>query len=424
MITNTLSRVILGKKDKFLFAGYRDGLVDFNTMDKETGLYIHIPFCQTICPYCPYNKVLYDQNKAQKYKEALIQELWLYQKVLVNTKISSIYIGGGTPTLLLKELAEIIQLIKVNYNFNGDIGIEIHPNQADENLFRTLENIGINLISLGVQTFNDKLLKLLGRNYQAARINQILSTIKKFNFKCIDIDLMTNLPGQTIEDIKYDLRKVYSYGIDQLSIYPLIIFPMTGLNKIIKQNNLTRFSELQERKILKIIDKVSADHGYARNSVWTYGKNHDNRYTSVTRESFVGLGAGATSLWGNYFYLNTFDIDAYINAVKRNSMPINLVNTMSMREKMIFWLFWRCYDGIIDMKRFHNIFHRELAKEFKLLFFLLKFFNVAEKQGSNLILTDRGRFAYHYIEKQYSLHYLNQLWDKSIQQPWIKELNL
>ena len=423
MITDLFRRII-GKKDKFLFRGYQEKMVDFNTIDQETGIYIHIPFCQTLCPYCPYNKVLYDRNKALAYKEALLQELMLYQEYMSSKNITSVYIGGGTPTLLLPELREILAFIRDTYHFQGDIGIEIHPNDASEALFRELETLGIHLISLGVQTFNDQLLKQLGRTYCSHDIDQVLAMVKNFHFKCVDVDIMTNLPGQTMEDITYDLQRVYSYKIDQLSVYPLIIFPLTNLGKQIKQKGLRRFSEIQEGKILNLIDTISQQHGYERSSVWTYGKNQHNRYTSVTRESFIGLGAGATSLFGNYFYLNTFHVDEYIRALQQKRMPINLVNTMNKREKMIFWIFWRCYDGVIDTQRFHQLFNENIEKEFRLLFGLLKSFRFCNKQGSNYLLTDWGRFAYHYVEKQYSLHYLNHLWAASMQLPLINEIML
>ncbi|AEG58727.1 coproporphyrinogen-III oxidase family protein [Desulforamulus ruminis] len=423
MITRLFRRMI-GKKDQFLFKGYQEGLVQFQAMDAETGIYLHIPFCKTLCPYCPYNKVLYNADQAQKYKTALLQELILYEKYMNSKRISSIYIGGGTPTLLLPELREVLDFIRERYGFAGDIGIEIHPNQANEKLFEELQDLGVNLISLGVQTFNDQILKFLGRNYGSRHIEQVLATVQKYHFKCVDIDLMTNLPGQTLEDIRCDLKKIYAYKIDQLSIYPLILFPMTNLGQQIEQRGFSRFNELQEGRILKLIDKISTEHGYQRSSVWTYGKNPHSRYTSVTRESFVGFGAGATSLFGNYFYLNTFDVDEYIRALKEKRMPINLVSTLSAREQMIFWIFWRCYDGMIDARTFQTRFNKDPEQEFKLLFRLLRMLGITKKQGSQILLTDWGRWAYHYVEKQYSLHYLNHLWEQSMKHPWIDEIKI
>lgn len=424
MVTSLLRKMILGKKEKFLFKSYKEGNINFKAIDDETGLYIHIPFCRSLCPYCPYNKVLYDEDRAQAYKIALIKELALQRENLKNKKINSIYIGGGTPTLLITELKEIIKYIKVHLNFKGDIGIEIHPREVNEDLLVGLKDLGINLISLGVQTFNNEILRFLGRNYDAHDIDKAITLIKSFNFQCLDIDIMTNLPGQTLEDIRYDLKKVYSYDIDQLSIYPLIIFPMTKMQKVIEEKNLSRFNEWQERKVLQIIDEVSKEYAYDRSSIWTYGKTHNNRYTSVTRESFVGFGAGASSHFGNYFYLNTFIVEDYIKALEEDRLPINVVNFMTDREKMIFWIFWRCYDGIIDGKRFKELFHKDMQKEFKLLFSLLRFLRLAVEEGGKIILTDFGRYVYHFVEKQYSIHYLNKLWQDSMGKAWIEEIKI
>lgn len=423
MITDFLSKVVLGKKDKFVFKGYKRGIIDFTKIEDEIGIYIHIPFCESICPYCPYNKVVYEKNKAENYVKSLLEEFNLYYEVQ-NKKITSIYFGGGTPTLVARELKGLIQYIKKTSNFDGDIGMEIYPSQVNVDLLNTLKELGVNMISLGVQTFNDEVLEFLGRKYTEKDIDIAMKLIKSYDFKCVDIDIMTNLPGQSIEQIEYDLKKVYSYEIDQLSIYPLIVFPLTNMSKVIKDRGLSRFNELQEVKILKLIDKISKEYGYKRSSVWTYGKKDDNRYTSVTRESFIGLGAGASSLFGEYFYLNTFNVDEYIKAVNQGEKPINLVNLMNEKEKMIFWIFWRCYDGIIDENRFEELFGKDMKKEFRLLFTALKFLGMSKQQQNKLVLTNIGRYAYHYVEKQYSIHYLNKLWKSSMERAWIEEIKI
>jgi oxygen-independent coproporphyrinogen-3 oxidase len=424
MITDLMRRAILGKKDKFLFESYREGLVDFGGINSGTGLYIHIPFCKKICPFCPYNKTIYKKDTARRYKQALVNELRLYGRVLQNKSITSVYIGGGTPTLMADELKEILEFIQSSFNFTGDIGIEVHPSEADDKLFSDLRQMGVNLVSLGVQTFNDEILDFLGRGYESAEAEKALSLVRKHGFKCVDVDIMTNLPGQTVEDIKHDIEKVYSYDIDQLSVYPLIIFPMTKMGGAIKESGLSRLSGLYEKKILGIIDGISREKGYYRSSVWTYGRKYSRRYTSVTRESFIGIGAGASSLAGEHFYLNTFSVEEYIKALEHGKLPINLVNRMSEKERMIFWIFWRCYDGVIDGSRFTRLYNADLKKEFPLLFTLLKVLGMAKESGGKFLLTERGRYAYHLVEKQYSVRYLNDLWQASMNRPWIEEIRL
>ncbi|MDD2572875.1 MAG: coproporphyrinogen-III oxidase family protein [Bacillota bacterium] len=424
MITDIMRRTILGKKEKFLFEGYREGMIDFDSIGSEIGLYIHIPFCKEICSYCPYNKTIYKRGMAGKYKKAIIHEIKLYSKILKDKSITSVYIGGGTPTLMADDLKEILELIKKTFRFSGNIGIEAHPAEAKDELFDSLEDIGVNLISLGVQTFNDKILDFLGRGYSSGEADKALSIIKQYGFKCIDVDIMTNLPGQTMEDIEYDISRAYSYDIDQLSVYPLIVFPMTKMGTAIRENELNRFNGLQEKKILGLIDEISRKNGYKRSSVWTYGKDGGSRYTSVTRESFVGLGAGASSLAGGYFYLNTFSVEEYIKALEHGGLPINLVNRMSEKERMIFWIFWRCYDGVIDGERFARLYNADLVKEFPLLFAMLKALGMTKVHDGRFELTEWGRYAYHLVEKQYSVSYLNDLWHASMKQPWIEEIRL
>ena len=130
---------------------------------QNIGLYFHIPFCQHSCPYCPYNKCPYEENKASVYVNAIIKEINLYKSKLVNTNISSVYIGGGTPTLLLKGIRDIIKQIKKNFMLNGSIGIEAHPENLSSQNLSFLSNIEVDMLSIGIQSFNDRLLKILGR---------------------------------------------------------------------------------------------------------------------------------------------------------------------------------------------------------------------------------------------------------------------
>ncbi|MGI6702563.1 MAG: coproporphyrinogen-III oxidase family protein [Clostridia bacterium] len=424
MITDIMRRTILGKKEKFLFEGYREGMIDFESIGNEIGLYIHIPFCKDICPYCPYNKTVYNRDMAGRYKKAIINEINLYSNILKDKTITSVYIGGGTPTLMVDELKEVLGLIKKLFCFSGDIGIEVHPAEANARLFDMLKDMGVNLVSLGAQTFNDSVLDFLGRGYSSEEAEKALALVKGYHFECVDVDIMTNLPGQTMEDIRHDVLRAYSHDIDQLSVYPLIVFPMTNMGEAIKKSGLKRYSNRDERRILAAIDEISAKSGYKRSSVWTYGKEPGSRYTSVTRESFVGLGAGASSLAGGYFYLNTFSVEEYIKALAQGKLPINLVNRMSQKERMIFWIFWRCYDGVIDGSRFTRLYNAYLKKEFPLLFTLLKVLGMAKEEGQRFVLTERGRYAYHLVEKQYSVRYLNDLWQASMNRPWIEEYRL
>ncbi len=423
MLTSILRKTIAKKKEPFLFQAY-DNNICFMVIPDEIGLYIHIPFCQTICLYCPYNKTLYNRNKALAYQKALLAELSLLQEHLRSKRITSIYIGGGTPTLMLEELQEVLDWIRANLTLKGDIGIEVYPKEIDQNKLAQLKGMGVNLVSIGIQTLNDRQLRFLGRRYTGNEARKTIELIKRAGFACVDVDIMFNLPNQALEDIEHDICTCYGYDIDQLSIYPLIIFPLTPLHKRVKEENLRTFNRFQEYGILKKIEGLSTQWDYDKTSIWTYGKRNGKRYTSITRESFVGIGASATSLFSDYFYLNTFDVDAYIRRLEEGRLPINLVNVMSPKEKMVFWLFWRCYDTSIDTRRFEELFGKEFSKEFPLFERLLLGSGLAGKSGDRLELTRSGAYLYHLIEKQYSVTYLNKMWEACMKTPWLEKIAL
>ena len=424
MLPELLKLIVAHKWEKYVFRPYREGDVSFALIPEELGLYIHVPFCQKLCQFCPYNKTLYRFEQADWYCKALFQEFGLYKPFLQGKKIGSIYFGGGTPTLMVNQLAELLDKLRKDMDFSGDVGIEVHPREGTEEKFQEIRKAGINLVSIGVQSFSSEALDFLEREYGVEECHQAVKRTMQAGFTTVDVDLMYNIPGQTITDMERDLHICLSYGVDQVSMYPLIVFPLTPLQASIKASGRHRFGEFQEYGIQKKLDRVAQEYGYQRTSIWTYGKKGVKLYTSVTRERFLGLGASATSLYSKYFYLNTFDVEEYIKALENGKSPISLVNHMSDREQQVFWLFWRCYDTSISRQRFGELFGKSLDKEFRLMVSGLKILGLASEQGDNLKLTQLGSFCYHFVEKQYSLRYLNNLWDASMQEPWPKRLAL
>ncbi|MDQ7093261.1 coproporphyrinogen-III oxidase family protein [Desulfosporosinus sp. PR] len=424
MLTQLLKLIVAHKWGKYVFEPYREGDIDFTLVPEELGLYIHVPFCQKICHFCPYNRTLYKLEQAERYCKALLKELGLHKPFLQGKKIDSIYFGGGTPTLIADQLTELLDKLRMDINFSGDVGIEVHPREGVKEKFQELRKTGINQVSIGVQSFNSEALNFLERGYGAEECHQAVQLAMQAGFTTVDVDLMYNIPGQTIAGMERDLHLCMSYGVDQISMYPLIVFPLTPLQDCIKASGRHRFGEFQEFGIQKRLDRLAREYGYQRTSIWTYAKKGAKRYTSVTRERFLGLGASAASLYSKYFYLNTFNVAEYIEALENGRTSISLVNQMSDREQQVFWLFWRCYDTNISRQRFSELFGKSLDKEFRLMVSGLKTLGLAKDQEDDLKLTQLGSFCYHFVEKQYSLRYLNNLWDASRQEPWPKRLEL
>lgn len=423
MLSRLLRRFIAKKKGPFQFDKYR-GQLDFSALPEGTGLYIHIPFCKSLCPYCPYNKILYSAGLAAEYRDALFREFSMLKDSLAGRKISSIYFGGGTPTLMLEDIGEFLGRARKELSFTGDVGLELHPREAVLEKLDRIKALGVNMVSLGVQTFADSTLEKLGRNHSGQEARTALAAVTAMGFDCVDVDIMFNLPDQTAEDIQRDITLACQAGVEQLSVYPLILFPMTSLPQKIARAGFQRFSSFQEYRLLKRIERITAGAGYQRTSVWTYGRPGIKKYTSVTRASYIGLGTGAASQFGDTFYLNTFDVRAYIDRVKEGHLPINLVNTLSRREAMAYWLFWRCYETRINGQGFKDKFGTEIDKEFSRLLKLARLTGLLNREGEFLSLSPLGIYLYHLVEKYYSVTYLNDTWAASQKTPWLDGLSL
>ena len=157
--------------------------------------------------------------------------------------------------------------------------------------------------------------------------------------------------------------------------------------------------------MLKAVVKKASGAGYERTSIWSFNKPGAVRYTSVTRDSFVGIGAGASCRMGDYFTLNTFSVEEYIKAVEKGS-PLALATKLDASDKIAYWLFWRCYDLAIDTGDFHFIFGRDLPYHIRGLLSLLRLLGLAHQKGNTTCLTEAGAYLFHLIEKEYTHAYL------------------
>ncbi|NIA23216.1 MAG: radical SAM protein, partial [Proteobacteria bacterium] len=210
---------LVDEKQDFTFYSAKEKEIKLPISDK-TDLYIHIPFCKSMCPYCPYNRIKYDKKKVDPYVKALLNEIEIYGKRMGRVRIGSVYIGGGTPTNLIDELAVILKKIKGTFAVEGNISLETSVYDITEYNVKMLKKMGVEQISIGVQSFDDRFLRFLGRNYNTSDIVPAINRVKSAKFKSLNIDLMFALPGQRLSDVIGDLEKAVELGIDQITVYP------------------------------------------------------------------------------------------------------------------------------------------------------------------------------------------------------------
>lgn len=295
---------------------------------KNLGLYFHIPFCKKICPFCPYYKIEYGRSLLKNFHNALLKEIKLVSGLSGKRKdIESIYFGGGTPALMVDYLTEIIDLVKNLFNIKGNMGIELHPRDINETLLEKLKKYGFNMISIGIQSFQDKCISFLERE----KIDSIgkLRLVKKFKFTLVDVDLIFGMPGQTGEDLVNDFKIAAENGAIQISTYPFIEFSYAKL----KNKPLNR--RLKKQMLENLLD-ISKKVGYRRSSIWTFSKSNILQYSSVTRDNFVGFGPSAATLLQDIFKINTFSVKEYINCLNNNKLPTALSLKFSSRTRALY----------------------------------------------------------------------------------------
>lgn len=412
MVTN-IFRIIATRSFKSI--SFTNKIEEMDSNMKELGLYVHIPFCEKLCPFCPYNKVEFDKNLANEYKDALIKEIENMGVFYGEKNITSVYFGGGTPALMIDSLGEIIKALKYNFNIKANIGIELHPRDINEIMLRSLIDIGFDMVSIGIQSFNKDNLKTLGREYinGAEKIN----LVKNAGFKVIDVDLIFGIKGQTKENLIEDFEIAIKNGATQVSTYPFIDFSYA-------KNKSKPMGKYEKKELLQSLESISENLGLKRTSVWTFGKEGISKYSSITRDSYIGFGPSAATLTNNYFKINTFSVPEYIKVMDTKLTATSLTMDFTKRVRALYWGFWNAYTLEFNSKSFKDLFNEDLDKFFKIELFLARVLGMIEKIDSGYKLTKRGTYIYHLLEQHYTHQYIDKTLKICSNEPWPKEIKL
>lgn len=359
-------------------------------------LYIHIPFCIKKCNYCSF--ISFDKSNISEngnyntiksqYITCLINEITLYSKIIDSSyKISSIFIGGGTPTLLNnEEIYKIIDAIRKNFNLLEEIEITIEANPKTNIDFNALKQAGINRISIGIQSFNDSELGMLGRVHSS----QLgVETIKnaQFFFDNINIDIIYNIPFQTLDTLKFTLNQLLKLNIQHVSAYSLIYEQSTNLYNQLINNEIPAIDEESDYNMYMLICSELEKNGFSQYEVSNFAKKdykckHNINYWE--RGNYIGLGLAAHSLINNKRYNNFSDIKNYFECLENHKLPIE--NEESLKEEQCLeetiFLGLRS-DGVL-LKVFNS-------KQIDLINEIIKL-DYGHILGNKLVLNSRGKF--------------------------------
>lgn len=415
-VITTLTRMWLTKSFKpFTFKNEYDENLPIDECE-NLGLYIHIPFCKNICNFCPYCKVLYNEELCNDYVDALIQEIHLVCSSYKDKKnVTSLYFGGGTPVLAGNRLKEIISTINDYFTITEGIGIELHPENVNNETLNMLKEAGITKISIGIQSFNKKYQSILGRN--EVNIEDIKSALNKVSFDTVSMDFIFALPGQKFEDLKEDVEKAVYAGANHIAIYPFIDFTFTN-------SNVKSLNKDEKRKLLDDITEYFNENKYIRSSIWTFSNNKNASYSSMTRDNFLGFGCSATTLLKKQFKINTFDIKSYCKRIEEKKLPTSLTIRFTKRQRMIYWLFWTAYSTKVNADDFKKFFGVSLEKIYGFELWLAKIFGLITRKNNIYEMTLKGAFYYHYYENFYTLSYIDKMWSIMRENPFPKDIKL
>lgn len=210
----------------FVFTNEYDQQLPFEACP-DLGLYVHIPFCEHICNFCPYCKTVYSKEVCDRYIDALIREIHLVGNQVGSRKtVTSLYFGGGTPALAAGRMAEIIQAIEEHFLITDGIGVELHPDNVTPSLLQTLKDAGVTRISTGIQSFQEKFQTVLGR--KPVDRTALSAALNAVPFETVSMDFIFALPDQTFDDLRQDIDAAFSGGANHIAIYPFIDFTFTS----------------------------------------------------------------------------------------------------------------------------------------------------------------------------------------------------
>lgn len=375
------------------------------------GAYLHVPFCQSICPFCPYNKVVYQSELAQRYFAALKTEVEHYLEHLTHP-FTSLYIGGGTPTLCLEALASVIAMLPVT----GERAIEVLPTHATPERIHQMHQMGITFISLGIQSFNAEMLHYLKRPNSVEDNLKALENVQG-KFECIDVDLIFDVSFADETIFLQDFALCLENGVDQVSTYPLMRFGYTPFGKATHDHQ-------KEHEALHKAEQLADQYGYERRSVWTFNRREtsqkasqsSSQYSSITRTFYLGLGAGSASYTGQFFLLNHFCVDRYITKIQSGELPITRQFALPKLASSAYAAFWQAYTGQVNIDELDRYFGFLPGILWRTFFEIFSACHWVEKDHSTFDLTPIGRDHYHDLERWVTYHFIEPLWAEMMQE--------
>lgn len=304
------------------------------------GVYIHIPFCHQICNYCDFNKFFFHNQPVDEYIESLGKEMALWANDLQKAEIETIFIGGGTPTSLsVDQLDRLLELITtyIPMEHVTEFSSEANPDELTLDKMQKMREFGVNRLSMGVQTFDQNLLKVLGRTHSNDHVYEVINHAKQTDFPSISIDLMYGLPNQTMDQWKASLQEAFRLKIPHISAYSLLVEPKTIFYNLLSKGKLSLPGEDLEAEMYGYLLEEMQSHGYIQYEISNFayvGKESKHNLLYWNNDEYIGLGAGAHGYVNGKRYSNHGPIKKYMQTIDTGEQPLMMQKEVTNVEKM------------------------------------------------------------------------------------------
>ncbi|MDT2805209.1 radical SAM family heme chaperone HemW [Vagococcus lutrae] len=359
--------------------------------------YLHIPFCEHICYYCDFNKVFIEGQPVDEYIDMLIREMSFLKEEVSAHPLSTMYIGGGTPTSLsAKQLEKLMIGIHEQLPLASGVEftVEANPGDLTADKISVLKNYGVNRLSMGVQSFDDRLLKKIGRKHTASDVFDTMRLLEKSGLNNVSIDLIYALPGQSLESFQDSLDKALSLDLPHYSLYSLILENQTVFYNLARQGRLHLPDEDEEGDMFDLAASFMEAHGRKQYEVSNFaipGKESQHNLVYWNNEEYYGLGAGASGYLDGVRYRNFGPIQQYMQPLKEQKRPIRdeeiLTEQARMEEELFLGL--RKREGV-SYALFFEKFNQSLDEVFGNVIEELVAEKLLVKDTQHIALTRRG----------------------------------
>ncbi len=372
---------------------------------KKLGIYVHIPFCRQKCSYCDFYSVNWNDELENKYVEAVLNEIKGYKDRLNGQYVAdSVYFGGGTPTIIKPEsLYKIMEALRdlMEVNKNSEISMEANPNTLTFEKLREYREIGINRLSIGVQSLNDDILKKIGRVHDSRQAIESIDRAKSAGFSNINTDVMFNIPGQEVSDIEDTISRLIERNIEHISFYSLKLEKGTPMYALEKNNKIVMPDEEYEREMYYAGRSLMERKNLLQYEISNFSKKgfecrHNLKYWS--QDEYIGLGPSAHSFMDGVRYSNPADLKMYcVSGFNR------IVHERMNYEDLMFeyiMLRLRLSEGV-DIHEFNSRFSTDFIKIYQEQISHLGKNNLIELSDGHIKLTEKGMDISNYVFEKF-----------------------